>query len=181
MSNLEQNIGEQISQVGRHLLFGYLEYSRSHNFPALMVENTYILILQCKIRGQRVLIDRFIVAEHVGRYLYRDTKHTQLVPKGFDQFSFCLITMKPIDNVIVSEVFYRLIYHSMGALFKNIRTTVWDILVALSPAWSASTKQCGETTLPFGFGASSGMASLAFRYKSYQSCAAKERLLIFGC
>ena len=47
MSNLNQHIGEQISQVGDLPLFGYPGYYGSHSFPALMVANTYVLLLQC--------------------------------------------------------------------------------------------------------------------------------------
>ena len=55
-----------------------------------MLTNTYVLLLQCQLRGQRNLIDSFIVAESIGWYLYRDIKYPQLVLKGFDQFSFYL-------------------------------------------------------------------------------------------
>ena len=55
-----------------------------------MVENTYVLLLKCRLRGRRVLIDSFVVTEHIGWYLYRDIKDPKLVLKGFDQFSYCL-------------------------------------------------------------------------------------------
>ena len=87
---MEQHLDEQISQVCSRLLSRYMGHSGSHSFPALMVENNYVILLQCRLRGWRVIIDSFIVAEHVGWSLYRDTKYPQLVPKVFDQFSWCL-------------------------------------------------------------------------------------------
>ena len=89
-SNLDQHLGEHISQVGRCLLFGYPGHSGSHNFSALILENNYVIIIQCRLRSRNILIDRSIVSEHVGWSIYRDIKHTQLVTKGFDQFSCCL-------------------------------------------------------------------------------------------
>ena len=87
---MDQNIGEQISQVDGHPLFDYPGYSGIHIYPELMVANTYVIIIQCRLRGRNILIDRSIVSEHVGWSIYRDIKHTQLVTKGFDQFSCCL-------------------------------------------------------------------------------------------
>ena len=87
---MDQHLGEHISQVGGLPLLSYPGYYGSHIFPERMVANNYDLLLQCRLRVQHVLIDRFIVAEYVGWYLYRDTKHLQLLPKGFDQFSRCL-------------------------------------------------------------------------------------------
>ena len=49
-SSLDQHLGEQISQVGCCPLFGYPGHSGSYSFPALMVENTYVLLFQCRIR-----------------------------------------------------------------------------------------------------------------------------------
>ena len=63
MSNLDEHIGEQIIQVGsRRPLFGYPGHSISHSFRTIMVENAYVLLLQCQLRGQCVLIDIFFVA-----------------------------------------------------------------------------------------------------------------------
>ena len=57
---MDHNLGEQIIQVGSRPLSGYLGYSGSHSFPELMVANTYIILLQCRLRGRRVIIYRFI-------------------------------------------------------------------------------------------------------------------------
>ena len=87
---MNQHLGEHISHVVERPLFGYPGCSGSHSFPVIMVENTYVLILQCRLRGRHVLIDIFIVIEYAILSLYRDTKHPQLVIKVFDQFSVCL-------------------------------------------------------------------------------------------
>ena len=92
-----------------------------------------------------------------------------------------LRAMNSLNNMLVSTVLYHLIYHIMGALFKSIRTPVWYLLVALSLAWSTSTKQYVDTTFPLGVGMSAGIAYLVSRYKSYQLCAANKRSYIFGC
>ena len=89
-SILDQNLGEQISQFDSLPLFGYLGHSGSHRLPALMLENTFVLLIQCQLRGQNILIYSFIVADYVGWSLYRDAKHPQLVPEVFDQFSQCI-------------------------------------------------------------------------------------------
>ena len=105
-----------------------------------MVASAGIILLQCRLRGWQVLIDRFIVVAIFVWSLYRNTKHSQLVPKGFDHFSSCIESNESIKKMLVLTVFCRLLYHIIGALFKNIRTPVWDLLVALSPEWAASTK-----------------------------------------
>ena len=71
--------------------------------------------------------------------------------------------MNSIKNVLVSTVFYCLLYHSMGALFTNIRTPVCDIMVDLLPALSVFTKKCVETKFLLGVGLPTGMASFASR------------------
>ena len=94
-SNMDQNPGKHIIQVCGRPLFGYPGHSGSHSFPELMVENNYILLLQFLLRGWHVILDRLIVTEHVVCYLYRDTKHTKLVPKDFGQFGRYLESDKP--------------------------------------------------------------------------------------
>ena len=53
---MDQHIGEQIRQVGGRRLFRYSDYSNSHRFPALVLAKTYVLIIQCKLRGLPVII-----------------------------------------------------------------------------------------------------------------------------
>ena len=84
---MDHHLGEQIRQVGSRPLFGYPGHSVIHSFIARMVANNYVLLLQCRLRGPHVLIDSFIVTEHVGWYFFRDANHPQLVPKGFVQLS----------------------------------------------------------------------------------------------
>ena len=45
-SNLDQNLGENMIQVGGRPLFGYPVYYGKHSFPAPMVANNYALLLQ---------------------------------------------------------------------------------------------------------------------------------------
>ena len=46
-SNMDQNLGEQRSQVGGRTLFVYPGYSGGHSFSKIMVENNYVILIQC--------------------------------------------------------------------------------------------------------------------------------------
>ena len=48
-SNMDQHLGEHISQVGGLPLLSYPGYYGSHIFPERMVSNNYVLLLQCRL------------------------------------------------------------------------------------------------------------------------------------
>ena len=56
------------------------------------------------------------------------------------------------ENVLASTVFYLLLYHNIGARFRNITQPVCNFLVSLFAACDASTKPVDTTGLPLGAG-----------------------------
>ena len=56
-----------------------------------------------------------------------------------------LMAINSLPNVLVSMVFCRLLYQTIGAQFKNMRIPVCDLRVTVFDAWSTSTKQWLDT------------------------------------
>jgi hypothetical protein len=51
-----------------------------------------------------------------------------------------------------------------GAIFRKIKNPVLDLLVNLSPAWSESMNKQMSISLPLGFGAFMGIASIPIEH-----------------
>ena len=69
------------------------------------------------------------------------------------------IAVRSDPNINVSTQFCLLLCHIIGALLQNISFPVMDLLVVLSHAWLASTKQWVNTDLHLGLGISKGIGS----------------------
>ena len=67
------------------------------------------------------------------------------------------ISVNSDPNVDVPTTFCLFLCHITGALLQNIIIPVMDLLVVLSPAWLAYTKQWSDTDLPLGLGISKGI------------------------
>ena len=70
-------------------------------------------------------------------------------------------------KVDVSTVFYLVEYHKIGAMLQKINIPVWDLLVTLFPAWSASICALFCTLLPNGSGISNKISSFPSLYKVF--------------
>ena len=64
-------------------------------------------------------------------------------------------------------------------MLQNISLPVMDLLVVLSPAWLASTKQWVNIDLPLGIGISKVIGSQASGYKYSQSIDGLSPLLVY--
>ena len=53
-----------------------------------------------------------------------------------------LMAINSLPNVLVSTVFCRLLYQTIGAQFKNMRIPVCDLRVTVFDAWSTSSTAC---------------------------------------
>ena len=76
------------------------------------------------------------------------------------------MAINSLEKVLASTVFWRLLYHIIGARLRNMMKPVWLLRVTLLAAWEASTYAVVVTGDPNGSGDScvGGSSSFASLY-----------------
>ena len=79
------------------------------------------------------------------------------------------IAVNSYPNVDAYTKFCLFLNQMIGALLQKDNMPVWDRLVSVFPAWSASIKECVSMRIPLCTDLFPGIASLSFQYNSTQS------------
>lgn len=115
----------------------------------LKVDAGSLVFLYTASTSQKIFAGPAIGIPNIRSLYLNDTTCSQTVYNAINSLA----------NVLHSTLFCLLLYHQIGTMFRKMRILVFDLLVIILPAWSASAKQLVCTGLGGAFGGKFSFAS----------------------
>ena len=157
-------IGQNISWVVFSSNVCQYYHTCSYRLPNLMICNIILLLIEGSRVNGSTGRHTFIISHHLVWSINRNSEHCELVEYFHGQLRGNFHGYQILDVGWFSTVLSHLLYHWIGVLLRNMNTPVTNRLVSWSYAWSASEYLVILTGLPFGYGMSIVIYSIASGY-----------------